>query len=93
MNRVLGSPVSGSVSEASCVCSKMIELWMTARRLLADAIEQATMIVAIEAGRRVVDGKRADDAVAKDQRAHQRRLQTRLRRRNRPPRGRRSAAR
>ena len=47
-------------------------------RLFRDAVEQPTMIVAIERGVDVVDRQRADEAFAEEQRAHQRRLQVGL---------------
>jgi hypothetical protein len=64
MKRVFGSPVSGSVSDASCVCSNTIELWIT-RRLLAHAIEQPPMVVTVEAGSRCGRRRAADEAVAR----------------------------
>ena len=49
MKRVFGRPVSGSVSDASCVCSKTIGVVDDGGRLLADAIEQPAVIVPVEA--------------------------------------------
>jgi hypothetical protein len=43
--------------------------------LFADAIEQAPVIVGVEVGLRRVDGQRADEAIAEDERRHERRLQ------------------
>ena len=51
---------------------------MTADACFADAIEQAAVVVGVEVRRRVIDGERADEAIAEDQRRDQRRLQRRL---------------
>src|SRR5579862_2323844 len=38
IDRRLGRPVNGSVSESSCVCSNTIELWMTQQDSLTDPL-------------------------------------------------------
>jgi hypothetical protein len=72
MKRVFGRPVSGSVSESSCVRSYTIALLITAAGLLADAIEQPAMIFLIEARSRVMHRQRSDHAILEDQRTDER---------------------
>ena len=77
IDRRFGSPVSGSVSESSWVCSNTIELWMTAPACSADPLEQPAVILGVVVRLDVIERQAADERVVELQRADNRRTGSR----------------